>query len=240
MDPPERRAGGSAAPGDGSPTTPLGSEATDRAARERRIGIFGGSFDPVHAGHLHVARAAREAFGLERVLFVPAARPPHKPGVELAPGPARVAMLELTIAGESGFEVWGEELQRAGPSFTIDTVRRLQTLEGPGSGALVYLLLGGDNLSGLADWREVDELLFRAQPVVVWRDERELEALAALRGRLAPALIARLERGLLRLPPVPVAASELRAALARGEDPGAALAPGVAEYIRAHGLYGSA
>lgn len=231
--------GAGAGPDPAQPSTHPQPAATDPLVGERRIGLFGGSFDPIHTGHLHVARAAREAFGLERVLFVPAARPPHKPDVRLAPGAARAEMVRLALRDEPDFEVWEIELERDGPSFTIDTVRALQQREGAGGAARIFLLLGGDNLSGLADWREVDELLSRAEPIVVWRDEGELAALEELRARLAPALTARLERGLLRLPPVPISASELRAAFARGEVPGAALPAGVAEYVRAHGLYGS-
>ena len=92
------------------------------ARRAERVGLFGGSFDPVHAGHLHAARAALEAFGLDRVLFVPAARPPHKPGRELAPAQARVAMLELACGADPRFEVCGLELERSGPSYTLSLI----------------------------------------------------------------------------------------------------------------------
>src|SRR5215468_8846275 len=96
----------------------------------RRLGLFGGSFDPPHEGHLHVARAARGRFGLDRVVFVPAAEPPHKPGRELAPGADRMAMLRLLLEGEPRCETCGLELVRGGRSFTIDTVRALPSALG--------------------------------------------------------------------------------------------------------------
>jgi nicotinate-nucleotide adenylyltransferase len=90
-----------------------------------RLGLFGGSFDPIHAGHLHAARAAREAFDLSRIVFVPARQSPYKPDRQLAPGSDRMEMVRLAIRGEPGFEVNALELARTGPSFTIDTVRAL-------------------------------------------------------------------------------------------------------------------
>jgi len=199
-----------------------------------RIAVFGGSFDPVHRGHLHCARAAVRAFGVDHVVFVPAARPPHKPGVRLSDGAERLAMLELALAGEPAFSVWDAELGRPGPSFTIDTARELVRLRGGSSG--VHLILGGDNVAGLRDWRDVEELLRLVQPIVVRRAgalRAELEQLA----ELSPAARARLAAGLIEIDPVPVSASDLRARLARGEACGDDLPPGVGEYARRAGIY---
>src|SRR5262245_28410661 len=90
-----------------------------------RLGLFGGSFDPVHVGHLHAARAARKAFDLERIGFVPARQSPYKPDRRLASGADRMEMIHLAIRGEPGFEALDLELERSGPSYTIDTVRAL-------------------------------------------------------------------------------------------------------------------
>src|SRR3954454_16864900 len=87
-----------------------------------RLGVFGGTFDPIHIGHLAVAEEAAEALGLERVVFVPAARPPHKPGVECAPAEDRLAMVDLAIADNPCFEPSRIELERPGPSYTVDTL----------------------------------------------------------------------------------------------------------------------
>jgi len=202
-----------------------------------RVGILGGSFDPVHAGHLHVARAAQRAFALDRVVFVPAARPPHKPGQLLASGLDRTTMLEIALERDPSFLVSTIELERAGPSFTIDTVRALPAELGLPADVELFLLIGGDNLPDLPAWREAGELLRRVQPVVVLRAGDEQEVVERLRATLGEEVAQRLERGLVRAEPVAVSATQLRAALVRGEDPGAALPQGVLEYIRARGIY---
>lgn len=206
-----------------------------------RLGVLGGSFDPVHAGHLGAARLARRAFELDHVVFVPAARPPHKPGCRLAAGEHRLAMLARALRGEPGTSSWDVELRREGPSFTVDTLRELVRRRGHPGG--LHLIVGRDNLAGLPSWREVEEVLALAQPVVVQRggDPAALErALARLEGRLSGAALARLQAGLVREAPPAVAATELRSRLARGEDPGADLPPGVWEYARSRGIYGGA
>ena len=208
-------------------------------ARARRIGLFGGSFDPPHAGHLHVARAARERFGLDRVVFVPAAEPPHKPGRRLVPGEQRLAMLRLLIEGEPRCEVSGLELERGGRSFTIDTVRELPARLSEPEGCEIYLLLGSDNLAGLAQWREAAELLRRVQPVVVRRAGALERELAPLRESLGDELANKLERGALYLPPVRASSTELRDALPGSDVDARLVPPAVLAYIRAQGLYGA-
>lgn len=208
--------------------------------RPPRLGLLGGSFDPVHEGHLHAARAARDGFDLEGVVFVPAARPPHKPGRVLAPAHHRQAMLELALAREPSFTIDPRELSRPGPSFTIDTVRELEQQAGGPDAVDLYLVLGSDNLKGLASWRAVGDLLARVQPIVIQRGADAALLMEELRGELDAELVERLERGLLELPPMEVAATELRWRLARGEDPGPLLGAGVFDYVRAHGLYAEA
>ncbi|MCA8979928.1 MAG: nicotinate (nicotinamide) nucleotide adenylyltransferase [Planctomycetes bacterium] len=199
-----------------------------------RWGLFGGSFDPVHTGHLHAARAARAALGLERVLFVPARQSPHKLDRRLAPGPRRVELLELALAGEPDFVVDARELERAGPSYTLDTVREL-TAERPG--APPAMIIGSDNLRGLPRWRGVHELLDLVVPVVVHRSEHPEELLVGLEGQLEPRELDALRAGFLRLPPVDCSSSEVRGRLARGEALDDALPPGVEARIRELDLY---
>lgn len=201
-----------------------------------RLGLFGGSFDPVHFGHLHAARAALEAFDLKRVLFIPAARPPHKPDHRLAPAADRVAMLAIALGGEPRFEIDPLELERAGPSYTIDTVHELRARYASKEPEL-FLIIGSDNLPGLASWWRAEELLANVQPIIVHREGDPAELLHHLRGRLSDPALTRLERGFLRIEPVVVAASELRDALRAGRDPGDALPFGVFDYIRARRLY---
>ena len=122
-----------------------------------RIGIYGGSFDPVHNGHLILARDAVEQLGLSRLIFIPAAISPHKlaraPG---APGEWRLRMLEAAVAGEERFAVDGLELHRAGPSYTFDTIHTLRAAAPPDT--TFFYLIGEDNLPLLHTWHRVDEL----------------------------------------------------------------------------------
>jgi nicotinate-nucleotide adenylyltransferase len=220
--------------------SPVGGRAEERdLGAVRRLGLYGGSFDPVHAGHLHVARTAQSARALEHVVFVPAARPPHKPSRVLASGEERLAMLEIALRGEPAWSISSIELERSGPSYTVDTVRALPSRLRLHPQARIHLLLGSDNLDGLERWREVEALLELAEPVVVDRGDLEPALLERLARALSPATFARLEAGLLVAPPVRVSASELRARLARGEDPGDALPDGVLEYIRSRAIYGA-
>ncbi len=137
-----------------------------------RLGLFGGSFNPPHLGHLVVAEALRETCGLDRVVWMPAARPPHKPGADadLAPPEARLALVRAAIAGNAAFEASDLELRRAestgAPSYTVETLR---ALTGAYPGAAWHLLLGEDSYAGLASWREPDEIARLARLVVYRR-----------------------------------------------------------------------
>ena len=171
-----------------------------RTDRPRRIGLLGGSFDPIHRGHLHAAGVAQAAFGLDRVVFVPAARPPHKAGRALTAGAHRLAMVHLAIAGRPEWSASDLELRRPGPSYTLDTVRALPHEVGEPPDAQVFLILGSDSLAGLPGWHEVEELLRLARPIVVLRDDDGPERIDALRGALSPAALERLASGVARAP----------------------------------------
>jgi cytidyltransferase-like protein len=118
------------------------------ALRARRLGVLGGSFDPPHLGHLHAARAARTAFALDHVVFVPAAHPPHKPERALAEARHRLALLALLLGDDPAFSIWGAELARAGPSYTVLDVPK------PGD---VYILCS-DGLAGPVSDPEIARL----------------------------------------------------------------------------------
>ncbi len=148
----------------------------------KRIGLFGGSFDPVHLGHLLVAQAAREEVALDRIYFLPAAESPFKPGRQLAPGSQRLGMLRLALAGQSHAEVDSQEIERGGISYTIDTVRQYQTCF-PGS-ALFYII-GADQVPQLPKWRQATELAKALEFLVVPRPGEATTLLpAGFRGRL--------------------------------------------------------
>jgi nicotinate-nucleotide adenylyltransferase len=207
--------------------------------RPQRVGVYGGSFDPVHAGHLHLAREAQRAFDLDRIVFVPAGRSPFKPRGPVAPAEDRVAMLEIAIRGEPAWSISRVEIERPGPSYTYDTLRELPAKLGLPPDAQLHQLLGWDNLRGLERWHRAREMLAMAQPIVVWRGEDDPGLLELLERELGPELYRRIERGLVRVPPAPESATDLRARLGRGEDPGSELPAGVLEYIRSKGIYRS-
>ena len=121
----------------------------------KKIGIYGGSFDPIHHGHLILAREAREALDLEKVIFVPAAVSPFKERAAAASGDMRLKMLQAAIESEEGFAIDDCELRRPPPSWTIDTVLEIRKRE---SDVEIYLLIGEDNVATLDQWRRFDEL----------------------------------------------------------------------------------
>jgi nicotinate-nucleotide adenylyltransferase len=205
------------------------------ARHAQRLGLFGGSFDPPHLGHLHVVRRAARAFALDHVVLVPAAQPPHKLAQVLSAGALRLELLQQLLANEQGVSLWSVELERAGPSYTIDTLRALRK---EAEGAL-FLIVGTDNLEGLPGWREAEAVLALAQPIVVPRAGVSVEAVAAalVDERLSERARTRLALGRLGGPTVDVSSSELRAALARGECSHPLLPESVAAAVRAHGLY---
>lgn len=134
----------------------------------KRVALFGGSFDPIHHGHLVLARDAVEQLNLDLVLFIPAARSPHKPDSQPAPARVRGEMVEAAIAGEAGFEFDDRELYREGLSFTIDTVVAVRTRFPLAS---LFYLIGDDNLAKLHTWRRIEEVRALVQFVVFGRGE---------------------------------------------------------------------
>ena len=132
----------------------------------QNIGIYGGSFDPVHLGHLLVARAALEELGLDRLYFVPAAQSPFKPEHQLAPAALRLRLLRLALAGESNCEVDDQELRRGGISYTVDTLRGYAQRF---PGAKLFCLIGADHAAKLNEWREPAVLAALAEFVAVPR-----------------------------------------------------------------------
>jgi len=199
-----------------------------------RIGVFGGSFDPVHIGHLIAAECAREQAGLDRVLFVPAAQPPHKPGRTLAAGQHRLEMLTLAIGGHDAFAVSAIELDRGGTSYTVDTLAALAAVN-PGD-ALV-LLLGPDALAGLPAWREPR----RIEIVPLERDALDdLPAAVTAAGLVdlfgADAVATMLARR-VRMPAIGIRATALRTAVAAGRSIRYQTPRAVERYIATHALY---
>ncbi len=191
---------------------------------KRRVGLFGGSFDPVHEAHLALARSALAALALDELRWIPAGQPWQKART-MTPALHREAMLRLAIEGEPRFVLDRIELERSGPSYTIDTVRELAARE-PGSEWL--LLIGADQYAGLHTWREWRELLGLVTLAVANRPgERPA----------ADAEVARHPHAVVPLPLLDVSATEIRERTAGGQDISKLVPPQVARYIEIHGLY---
>jgi nicotinate-nucleotide adenylyltransferase len=204
-------------------TPPRGGGA-EGASGARRIGLFGGSFDPVHNAHLALARQALDDLRLDELRWVPAGNPWQKARA-LAPAVHREAMLRLAIDGEPRFVLERCELLHQGPSYTLDTVRKLQAAQ---PAAQWFLLIGQDQYAGMHSWHRFEELLQRVTLAVAHRP--------ASAGPADPRVRAACKVD-LRWPPMDVSATDIRARVAAGLDIAALVPPAVAHYIHQHRLY---
>ena len=188
-----------------------------------KLAIFGGTFDPIHNAHLAIARAAADRFHLDRILFVPAARPPHKAGVTSAPYENRVRMAELACAGEPRFEV--SRLEQDTPrSYSITTIEKVRA--GMEPGGELFFIIGADAFAEIRTWLRWRDVAGAVTFLVVSRPGHVYEAPPEVR-------LERLDSVDLR-----ISSSGIRAGLARGERPEGVPEP-VLEYIYEHGLYGA-
>jgi nicotinate-nucleotide adenylyltransferase len=197
------------------------------------LGVFGGTFDPIHLAHLAVAQEAAEALGLERVAFVPAGEPPHKPGRQITSGEQRLAMLELAIAGNTRFTIDRAELDRAGPSYTVDTLEAMAAARADGGDGLV-LVLSAEAFLGLMSWRQPRRILELARVVVAPRDGYPDAGPAFLEANV-PDLADRAT--FLDSPRLRLSASELRMRAEAGRSLRYLVPDAVAAYIGDHALY---
>jgi nicotinate-nucleotide adenylyltransferase len=196
--------------------------------RRRRVGVLGGSFNPPHLGHLVIASEACYQLGLERVVFVPAADPPHKTVADATPAAVRVEMARLAIAGDERFTVSTVELDR-GLKYTIDTLRALAEEH---AGAELVFIMGSDSLLQFETWHEPQAILELCRLAVAVRpgdDERRLDAVAAGLGRRR-ALV-------LRTPLIAVSSTDLRGRVRMGMPLTYLVPRAVEDYVRRHDLY---
>jgi nicotinate-nucleotide adenylyltransferase len=196
-----------------------------------RLGLLGGTFDPVHRGHLALARAARDELGLDEVLFLPAGQPWRKAGRMIASNEHRLAMLRRALEGEAAFQVSRLELERAGPSYTADT---LEALRDDRPEDELFFLLGEDALMDLSNWARPQRILELARLAVARRADTSPEALEEADRRL-PGLGERVVW--LKMSAVAVSATEIRERVRGGQPIGDMVPATVEEYIRKQGLY---
>jgi nicotinate-nucleotide adenylyltransferase len=199
-----------------------------------RLGIFGGSFDPVHRGHVLLAECCRVQAGLDRVWLVPAAQQPFKPRGPIAPAADRVAMLRLAVAGHEELEVSTLEIDRGGMSYTIDTLEAVAAAE---PAARLFLLMGADTLADLAEWHRPAAICALATPLVVSRAGEPPPAFEHLAPLVSAERLAEIQALQVEMPLTPISSSAIRDLLASGGDWQNLVDPTVAQFIKTQGLY---
>jgi nicotinate-nucleotide adenylyltransferase len=203
----------------------------DRPGAARRLGLYGGTFDPIHVGHLIAATEVQAALGLDRVLFLPAGRPPHKRGREITPAAHRVRMIELAIAGRPGFGLSDLDLDPDRAAYTVHLLARAR--EAYGDGVELFFVMGEDQLRDLPTWHQPARVAELARLAVVTRpnvgvDPEEI-------ARAVPAVSGRVH--CVEIPQIDIASSDIRARVAAGRPIAYQVPRPVEDYILAHQLY---
>ena len=197
-----------------------------------KLGILGGTFDPVHNGHLAIAEQVRAHLKLSEVVFVPAGQPLFKEGRNITPAEHRIKMLQLAIAGKPFFRISAMEIERAGPSYTVDTVTRMEAQLGTEDE--LFFIIGWDKLLELHLWKDLPRLLRACRLAAVPRPGYSLPDLASLEAAV-PGAVGRVE--LLDKPFIDVSASEIRRRVEGGLSISDLVPRSVAGYIKRHELY---
>jgi nicotinate-nucleotide adenylyltransferase len=188
------------------------------------LGIFGGTFDPPHIGHLIVAAHVREALGLNTILFMPALTPPHKRDRDVTPAELRMAMVRLAIEGDPSFDASALEIERGGVSYTIETVKAVLAAH---PGAALTVLIGMDNLVDFGTWRDPSGILALARVAVMTRPGY----VPGVGGAYLPQMT------LCEVPHIGIAARDIRQRVAEGKSVRYLVPSSVAAFIHEHGLY---
>lgn len=193
-----------------------------------RVGLYGGTFDPIHLGHLVLAEQCREQLQLDAVWFIPAGEPPHKEAVDRTPGRQRLEMVELAISGHAQFLALDLEIRRPGRSFTVETLDQLTRAH---SAAKLWWLVGADALHDFTTWREPDRIVQMARLAAVNRGEGPLEGVDVFRQRFGDVV------DVVTMPGLSIAARDLRHRIATGRSIRYLVPRAVEAYIGHHGLY---
>jgi len=191
----------------------------------KKIGIFGGTFDPVHRGHVKIARLVKRKFGLDQVIFIPAGLRPHK-AASVASAIDRLAMVRLALGKTKGFSISAFEVRRKSPSYTINTVRYWKRRLG--KKARVFFIIGADAFREIRTWKKWRELLLLCDFIVVNRPGyREQATPAGVKGAI----------NYWRIPDIPISATKIRELLRRGQPVKQLVPPAVSQYIKKKKLY---
>jgi len=200
--------------------------------------LFGGTFDPIHNGHIQIARLIAAKLTVHKVIFIPSAHPPHKEPHSLTPAPMRLALTQLALEGDDLFEVSDCELHRRGPSFTLDTIRYFRDQFGPDT--TLYWLIGADTISELPGWYKVNQLVEQCTIVTARRPGYQAQLSSALfQNVLTPAQITRLQQHVIDTPEFDISATDIRSRLRRGLTVNELIPPKVLQYITDNNLYKS-
>ena len=200
-----------------------------------RVGLFGGSFDPIHFGHLIGARQIAEHFNIQRLVLIPSARPPHKVKRPITDARHRLEMARLAVAGDPLFEVDDLELHRDGPSYSIDTVSEFRRRLGPD--VELFWLIGSDSLPELVTWHRAAELVKLVRMVTFTRPGWKPPALESLAGKLGQEEAAQLLHDCVQTAAIDISATDIRQRAATGKSTRYLLPEAVQSYIIAHRLY---
>jgi nicotinate-nucleotide adenylyltransferase len=202
---------------------------------QTRIGILGGTFNPVHLGHLILAQNALEKYELSKVLFVPCAMPPHKKSAALVSATHRMAMLNAVIETDPRFEVSDIELARKGPSYSVDTVAQLHEMH---AGAGLYFIIGSDSLGELHMWKDIQKLLTMCTFVTFTRPGNGARAITPESLKMESPWPQRLLSNVSSLHMVDISSSEIRYRVAEGMSIRYLVPQAVETYIAENHLYG--
>ncbi|NPV60344.1 MAG: nicotinate-nucleotide adenylyltransferase [Actinobacteria bacterium] len=204
--------------------------------RIKRVGVMGGTFDPIHTGHLVTAEEALHQFGLDEVLFVPSAHPPHKEDRESLDPESRYIMAVIATATNPCFRVSRLELERPGPSYTIDTVRELRRLYGPNTE--IYFITGADAILEILTWKEPEKLLREALFIAATRPGYDLKRLEESLPEEEKARHAESPRVLvMEIPALAISSTDIRRRVREGRPITYLVPQGVKEFIEKNGFY---
>jgi nicotinate-nucleotide adenylyltransferase len=203
--------------------------------KRKRIALFGGTFDPIHLGHTVVTAAAADCIGAHKVIFIPAKRSPLKGRLPEASDGHRLNMIRLAIKQDHRFELSDFELDKAEPSYTIDTVRHFRAAYG--DEAAIYWLVGADSIADLPQWYRITDLIDDYNLAVMFRAGCSRPDFTEFENLWGRARVEKLQRNVIPTPLIDISSTEIRHRLATGQDVSDMLAPEVADYIEKHHPY---